>query len=35
MIGLDDSPKKFDYRTGGYQEWLGKVEGAKLTWLTP
>jgi hypothetical protein len=34
MIGLDDNPKKFDYRTGGYQEWRGKVEGVKLAWIT-
>jgi integrase len=35
IIGLDDNPKKFDYRTGGYQAWLEKVQGVKLTWITP
>jgi hypothetical protein len=35
LIGLDNNPKKFDSRNGGYQDWLAKVEGVKLAWVTP
>jgi integrase len=35
LIGLDDNPSKYDYRTGGYQNWLSRVEAVKLAWITP
>jgi integrase len=35
MLGLDDNPKKYDYRGGGYQSWLSRVESVRLSWITP
>jgi integrase len=35
VFDLDTGKRKFDYRSGGYQKWLGSVHGVKLSRLLP
>jgi integrase len=35
IYGVPDGPAKFDYRSGGHQQWLAKVHGVRLASLTP
>jgi integrase len=35
ISGIEGDTKRFDYRTGGYQEWLGRVHSVKLDAITP
>ena len=35
LFGFSDDPAKFDYRSGGRNEWLGKVHGVELSRITP
>jgi integrase len=34
-MGIESDNTRFDYRTGGHAEWLGKVHAVKLAKLTP
>ncbi len=33
--GLEDDRSKYDYKSGGYQKWLKKIEAVKMNSLTP
>jgi integrase len=35
VFEIDAGNEKFDYKTGGYQSWLGRVHAVKLLTLTP
>ncbi|MBI3877754.1 MAG: tyrosine-type recombinase/integrase [Verrucomicrobia bacterium] len=35
MFDIDGGTAKFDYKTGGHAEWVGRVESVKLATLTP
>jgi hypothetical protein len=34
-MGIESDNTRFDYRTGGHAEWLGRVHPVKLAKLTP
>jgi hypothetical protein len=35
IAGVDTGNRKYDYRGGGYQEWVEKIYKVKLASLTP
>jgi hypothetical protein len=35
LSGFSSDPAKYDYRTGGQDEWLTRVHGVKLSDITP
>ena len=35
LFGLAADPAKFDYQSGGRDEWLAKVHGIRLSEITP
>ena len=35
IFGIDGGTAKYDYRTGGLKEWLGRVEAVKLANISP